>query len=261
METKKQKIIKILKRIGMGLSIGFNIVFLLAIIIGSTANKKQVNCCFAESENVVEKLDIKQDNKRNVSINTTTSQVFIYNTDLSFTFNNFAYFLFENDEYIDFTNSVEVYSLDEEIIYQYYDSGAINDHESAYLSFYNSVNELYVNFNNFAFDNNKFNTTNNVGFIISNDSYSNWDSFLIAIELDIQENSGDINSGIFETLTEGVIEFIGSIGSGIVAMTSVFYDSVNSELTTIGLLSVIVVAVSLSYFLFRLIIGLIRMRG
>lgn len=91
-------------------------------------------------------------------------------------------------------------------------------------------------------------------------SSSNYSDIKFAIQLDLGESSGgDINSNIFTTLTSSVVSFIGSLSSGIVAMESVFYA--NGDLTTIGLLSVIVVAISLAYFLFRLLIGLIRMRG
>lgn len=262
METKKQKFIKIIKRIGIGLSLGFNIIFLIALIIGSSGVKKQVNCCLAESDNVVEKLDIKKDNKRYVNIDNDSSRVYFYPIDFSYSFNNLATFLLTNDEYIDFTNSIEVYGLDEDTIYQYYDSGPISGSDSVYLVFNHTNSDLYVNFNSLSgFIGNKFSSTNDVGFFISNDGYTNWDNFISAIQLDIQANESSINDGIFETLTDSVVAFVGSIGSGIVAMTSVFYDSANSQLTTIGLLSVIVVAVSLAYFLFRLLIGLIRMRG
>lgn len=67
-------------------------------------------------------------------------------------------------------------------------------------------------------------------------------------------------SAIFSALTEALSNFISTLGSGITAMTALFYDSTNG-LTVLGTLSVIVVAVSLTYWLFRLIIGLIRMRG
>ena len=64
---------------------------------------------------------------------------------------------------------------------------------------------------------------------------------------------------IFRALTDALTAFISTLNSGITAMTALFYA--NNSLTVLGTLSVIVVAVSLTYWLFRLLIGLIRMRG
>lgn len=67
-------------------------------------------------------------------------------------------------------------------------------------------------------------------------------------------------SAIFQALTDALTAFISTLGSGITAMTALFYNS-ETGLSVLGTLCVIVVAVSLTYWLFRLIIGLIRMRG
>lgn len=70
-------------------------------------------------------------------------------------------------------------------------------------------------------------------------------------------------SAIFTGITTAVTAFIGVLNSGITAMLDLFYDSSASTpgLTVLGTLVVIVVAVSLVYWIFRLIIGLARMRG
>ena len=64
---------------------------------------------------------------------------------------------------------------------------------------------------------------------------------------------------IFQAITSALTAFINTLNSGITAMTALFYA--DSQLTVLGTLCVIVVAVSLAYWLFRLIIGLIRLRG
>lgn len=65
---------------------------------------------------------------------------------------------------------------------------------------------------------------------------------------------------IFQALTDALSAFISTLNSGVQAMTALFYVN-GTGLTVLGTLSVIVVAVSLTYWLFRLLIGLIRMRG
>lgn len=67
---------------------------------------------------------------------------------------------------------------------------------------------------------------------------------------------------IFGGITEAVSAFIGTLNSGITAMLSLFYTTgENAGLTVLGTLTVIVVGVSLVYWLFRLIIGMARLRG
>lgn len=68
-------------------------------------------------------------------------------------------------------------------------------------------------------------------------------------------------SAIFDGITSAVSAFIGSLGTGITGMLGLFYDTTNSSLTVLGTLTVIVVAVSLVYFLLRFIMGLARLRG
>lgn len=68
---------------------------------------------------------------------------------------------------------------------------------------------------------------------------------------------------IFSGITEAVTAFIGTLNSGIGSIVSLFYDSssTNPGLTVLGTLTVIVVGVSLVYWLFRLIMGMARLRG
>lgn len=65
---------------------------------------------------------------------------------------------------------------------------------------------------------------------------------------------------IFGALTTALQSFISTLGSGITAMTALFWTQADG-LSVLGTLCIIVVAVSLTYWLFRLLIGLIRMRG
>lgn len=66
-------------------------------------------------------------------------------------------------------------------------------------------------------------------------------------------------SAIFTGITSAVSAFIGTLNSGITAMLDLFYGS--EGLTVLGTLTVIVVGVSLVYFLLRFIMGLARLRG
>ena len=67
-------------------------------------------------------------------------------------------------------------------------------------------------------------------------------------------------SAIFTGITSAVTAFIGTMNSGITSMLALFYDSTEG-LTVLGTLTVIVVGVSLVYFLLRFIMGLARLRG
>lgn len=73
---------------------------------------------------------------------------------------------------------------------------------------------------------------------------------------------GDIFSGITEALTG----FIGTLNQGVQAIIPLFWTAptgtgTSGELTILGSLVCIVVGVSLVYFLFRMIIGMARLRG
>ena len=64
---------------------------------------------------------------------------------------------------------------------------------------------------------------------------------------------------IFGGITDAITNFISTLNSGITAMIGLFYD--NNALTLLGVLTTIVVGVSLVYFLLRMIMGLVRLRG
>lgn len=68
-------------------------------------------------------------------------------------------------------------------------------------------------------------------------------------------------SAIFGGITSAVTAFVGTLNSGIGSIVALFYDSTNSQLTILGTLTVIVVGVALVYWLFRLIMGMARLRG
>lgn len=269
METKKQKIIKILKRIGIGLSIGFNFLFLLAFIIGSTSNKKQVNCCLAESDNFVEKVNNELP-KRYVSYNDESYTITLSADELNdivfSNFNTYAFSVYNSEDnvlvslsYLGYNYSVSVQTGDEG--HYIFESSYNGIADNLYPISFNSDGGGYYTDDYFRYNGSIGEFSDSVIFTFRSSYYLNVKSAIQSDLGDSGDSSDSINDGIFETLTDSVGAFIGSIGSGITSMVAVFYDSANSQLTTIGLLSVIVVAVSLSYFLFRLIIGLIRMRG
>ena len=64
---------------------------------------------------------------------------------------------------------------------------------------------------------------------------------------------------IFSSITSALTAFIGTLNSGLTAMVDLFYHA--GQLTVVGVLMTIVVAVSLAWTLFRIITGLIRLRG
>lgn len=67
---------------------------------------------------------------------------------------------------------------------------------------------------------------------------------------------------IFGGITEAVTAFVGTLNSGVQSILSLFYTTgENAGLTVLGTLTVIVVGVSLVYWLFRLIMGMARLRG
>lgn len=64
---------------------------------------------------------------------------------------------------------------------------------------------------------------------------------------------------IFQGIADAMTNFISTLNSGITGMVALFYA--DNQLTLLGVLTTIVVGVSLTYFVFRLIMGLIRLRG
>lgn len=70
-------------------------------------------------------------------------------------------------------------------------------------------------------------------------------------------------SALFSEISAAMSGFISTLGSGITAMEALFYtnNSGTYTATTLGSLVAIAAAVGLCYFVFRLIIGLVRLRG
>lgn len=70
-------------------------------------------------------------------------------------------------------------------------------------------------------------------------------------------------NAIFGGITEAVSAFITTLNSGLTSIVSLFYvaSGENAGLTILGTLTCIVVGVALVYWLFRLIMGMIRLRG
>ena len=65
--------------------------------------------------------------------------------------------------------------------------------------------------------------------------------------------------GIFEGISSAITNFVQTLNNGITAMIGLFWS--NNALTLLGVLTTIVVGVSITYFLFRMVMGLIRLRG
>lgn len=86
--------------------------------------------------------------------------------------------------------------------------------------------------------------------LLDNDSY---DIYQFYLNYDV--------SGIFGGVTDSMTDFIDTIGNGLESSVEIFYDEDNSQLTAIGWLSVIVVAVGLTWSVFSIVSGLIRLRG
>ena len=96
----------------------------------------------------------------------------------------------------------------------------------------------------------------------SGDITSKYNLYKSAIELDIQANSQiDIDEDIFSSLSSVFTNFIITLNTGVNSVIALFYDSANTQLTLLGTITTIVVGVAITYFLFRLVIGLIRLRG
>ena len=98
MESKKQQIIKILKRIVIGLSLGFNVLFLIALIIGSGASKKQVNNASAINEsNYINDVVRQKPQPRYISYNDDSYTIILSVNELNnYTFNESIDYIFDN---------------------------------------------------------------------------------------------------------------------------------------------------------------------
>ena len=160
MESKKERVIKILKRIGIAISIGFNAIFIVALIIGGFSSKKQNNkiqCASAESE-----INYKLDTKKYVSYNDNDYEITLNANELTdytwFNFNNFLCSLLDEAVDISSTFSNTITSL-------YYNNNLLNiddvnfSFDRDFLRFTAYYNDDYVYFNINAVDyvdNNKF---------------------------------------------------------------------------------------------------------
>lgn len=245
---KKDKIKRIFKRIYVAITSIISVIFVICVVVAcSQGNKKQnnnVQVACAESEVI----DIRYDNKKFVSYNDESYEISLSVQELN------TYSFESLYEWVTTDTNV----MDCKLIYEGVNYNASSNNEwtgsngiiqissISYMFQFKTVGGSFGNFTNP---------------MIFKGNASNYATIKALIEEVLPSDEGNINDGIFETLTESTVSFIGSLNSGIQEMTAVFYDSANNNLTTIGLLSVIVVAVSLCYWLFRLIIGLIRMRG
>lgn len=71
-------------------------------------------------------------------------------------------------------------------------------------------------------------------------------------------------SALFSEISSAMSGFISTLGSGVNAMTELFYTAGTGGAytpTILGSLVAIVAGVGLCWFVFRLIIGLVRLRG
>lgn len=68
-------------------------------------------------------------------------------------------------------------------------------------------------------------------------------------------------SSIFQNISQAVTGMVGALGNGITEATKLIYDSTTSTITTFGVLCLVVVGVGVSYWGFRLVRGLIHLRG
>lgn len=62
---------------------------------------------------------------------------------------------------------------------------------------------------------------------------------------------------IFETIGDVITNLITNLSSALNGVTALFWDSTNSTLTILGILSVIAVGAGVVYFVFRLVRGLL----
>ena len=66
-------------------------------------------------------------------------------------------------------------------------------------------------------------------------------------------------AGIFQGISDAITNFVSTLNDGITAMIGLFWS--NNALTLLGVLTTIVVGVSITYFLLRMVMGLVRLRG
>lgn len=94
--------------------------------------------------------------------------------------------------------------------------------------------------------------------------YNGYSNIKTAIQTDVlanQEQDVDVNYDIFGSITQTISNFLNTLNEGVESVIDLFWDSDNNQLTTLGGLTTIVIGVAVAFFLFRLLIGLIRLRG
>lgn len=69
----------------------------------------------------------------------------------------------------------------------------------------------------------------------------------------------DIITDIFEAVGDAITAFAGAIGNGFAGIINIFYNE--TGLTTLGTLGLIGVGVGIVYWAFRMVRGLMRVRG
>ena len=269
----QSKVKKILLSVWLAVATVLSVIFIIVCIVGgvlSSKNNKHSASAYVEHDivayninNDINKHDIKPIIKEAVAYNDNQYKITLSVDELNnYSFNSFNSYisstLYGNGHIAsiitNITYNLNTYEVDEDIINQ----------SNSYFSYVYGSNYIMFNFdidepnNKFAYVENN-NPIDFEGDIVLNIEQQSYDDVKQAIESDIAVNSSNINDSVFETLTSSTVGFIGAISSGISSVIAVFYT--NNSLTVLGTLAVIVVAVSLAYFVFRLIFGLVRMRG
>lgn len=82
-----------------------------------------------------------------------------------------------------------------------------------------------------------------------------------AIQADVSANQPGVNHDIFDSFTQTITNFLNTLNEGVENVINLFWNSTDNELTLLGGLTTIVIGVAVAFFLFRLLLGLIRLRG
>lgn len=254
-DLKNNKVFKVIKNIWFAVASVLAVTFIVIMCISCSRvnkpNNNNVNTDVGINEVVKSRV-----NPKYVSYDDLSYSITLTADELSYTYENFYQFYVDNTlynyTYLSFTSNA--YNYDRVTYYDINGFRALNTDDLTYVKFNLNNENTSSGLYNFTFD-------SDIEYLIIGIDSSIYEGVKTAIEQDIAANTRNIYSGngIFDTISSSMVAFIGSLSSGITAMVGVFYN--NGALTVIGLLSVIVVAVSLAYFLFRLFIGLIRMRG
>lgn len=259
---KGNKAKKVFKRVAVGLSIAFNVFFASVLAVGCATSGKKSNTTKKVNNEVVYRDNRVQpkyasydDEGHYITLN--------YDELNNVSFNNFSNYLGENyDNDLEVVIS-EIYTFDGDTRVYYQCDDFDFSLGSFYFSYVNDA-DAYIKFESYHFykewNDTRTNFDDNVSLTLSIGS-SYYEGVKSAIQSDINPSSGNITSDIFTAVSDTMGGFINTLNSGVGEMVNMFYDSTNNQLTTLGTLVVIVVAVALAYWLFRFIIGLIRLRG